>query len=344
MKKYIYFTILLLVFSTFAYTQIINFADSNFKNVLLSTTSTGNSAGTGAVVYNASQTFVPQSFIAVDANSDGEIQQSEALTVTYLSLAGNNIANMGGIEYFTNLKYINLVSNPLTSINLSALTQLETLIVAKCNLTSIDLTGLVSLRYFNFWMNQITTIDFSGLPNLKRVYCPNNLVSSLDFTNNPLFDDLVCTYNPNLTSIKIKNGAMQLFPDSNHCLFDGNPNLHYICADVAEIPVLQSFQATCDINNTCVIDSACVLGVEGFNVNEVSVFPNPTYSKVYFDNTNYSFNAVSIYNYLGQEVATSRFTSFGANQEIDLSALAKGVYILKFKGNQESQSVKIIKQ
>jgi hypothetical protein len=43
-------------------------------------------------------------------------------------------------------------------------------------------------------------------------------------------------------------------------------------------------------------------------------------------------------------VATSRFTSFGANQEIDMSALAKGVYILKFKGNQESQSVKIMKQ
>jgi hypothetical protein len=43
-------------------------------------------------------------------------------------------------------------------------------------------------------------------------------------------------------------------------------------------------------------------------------------------------------------VATSRFTSFGANQEIDMSALVKGVYILKFKGNQERQSVKIIKQ
>jgi pimeloyl-ACP methyl ester carboxylesterase len=78
--------------------------------------------------------------------------------------------------------------------------------------------------------------------------------------------------------------------------------------------------------------------------NSLNLFPNPTTSKVFFDNTNYSFNAVSIYNYLGQEVATSRFTSIGANQEIDMSTLAKGVYILKFKGIQESQSVKIMKQ
>jgi pimeloyl-ACP methyl ester carboxylesterase len=80
------------------------------------------------------------------------------------------------------------------------------------------------------------------------------------------------------------------------------------------------------------------------NVNSLKLYPNPTTSKVFFDNTSYGFDAVSIYNYLGQEVATSRFTSFGANQEIDMSALVKGVYILKFKGNQERQSVKIIKQ
>ena len=341
MKKYKYFTILLLVFSTFAYTQIINFADSNFKNALLAATSINNSVGTGAVVNGA-----PQNYIAIDANSDGEIQQSEALAVTFLSLGSYSIANMAGIEYFTNLKYINLANNPLTSLNLSALTQLETLIVAKCHLTAIDLTGLVSLRYFNCWMNQITTIDFSGLPNLKRVYCPNNFVSSLDFTNNPLFDDLECTYNPNLTSIKIKNGAIQTFLGDSYCLFDGNPNLHYICADAAEIPVLQSFQATCAVNNTCVIDSACVLGVEGFNVNEVGAAISPNPSTGLF---NLSFleplkgkAVIEVYNALGQKLFAEIIEN-KQEEELQLSNLPSGTYILKVSSNGNIFSKKIIK-
>ncbi|MCX6172280.1 MAG: alpha/beta fold hydrolase [Flavobacterium sp.] len=81
-----------------------------------------------------------------------------------------------------------------------------------------------------------------------------------------------------------------------------------------------------------------------FELEEFLVHPNPTTSKVYFDNSNSNFKEVSIYNYLGQEVAKTSFTTSIQNQEIDMSTLAIGVYVLKFSDDAKSKSVKVIKQ
>jgi pimeloyl-ACP methyl ester carboxylesterase len=78
--------------------------------------------------------------------------------------------------------------------------------------------------------------------------------------------------------------------------------------------------------------------------NQIILFPNPTSSKVFFDNTIDNFKEVAIYNYLGQEVAKTNFTATSSNQEIDMSSLATGVYVLKFSDGATSKSVKVIKQ
>jgi len=82
-----------------------------------------------------------------------------------------------------------------------------------------------------------------------------------------------------------------------------------------------------------------------FNVvNKIELFPNPTTSKVFFDNSSSNFKEVAIYNYLGQEVSKTGFTSISNNQEVDMSGLSAGVYILKFSNTETSQSVKVVKQ
>lgn len=79
-------------------------------------------------------------------------------------------------------------------------------------------------------------------------------------------------------------------------------------------------------------------------VNNIKIFPNPTLSRVFFDNSNTNFKEVAIYNYLGQEVTKVYFTTTSTNQEVDMSNLATGVYVLKFKNDTINQSVKIVKQ
>ena len=78
--------------------------------------------------------------------------------------------------------------------------------------------------------------------------------------------------------------------------------------------------------------------------NSLNLFPNPTSSKVFFDNSNSNFKEVSIYNYLGQELAKTIFNSSIQNQEIDMTGLSAGVYILKFSNSEISKSVKVIKE
>ncbi|MEC4050228.1 thiol protease/hemagglutinin PrtT [Flavobacterium sp. SUN046] len=78
--------------------------------------------------------------------------------------------------------------------------------------------------------------------------------------------------------------------------------------------------------------------------NNFTIAPNPTTSKVYFDNQIYNFTEVSICNYLGQEISKRSFTSTENNQEIDLSHLATGVYLLRFSNTEQNKTMKIIKE
>ncbi len=99
--------------------------------------------------------------------------------------------------------------------------------------------------------------------------------------------------------------------------------------------------------NGLLTSQGCVPGtlvLNNFEIKEIKLFPNPTSSKVFFDNANSNFKEVNIYNYLGQEVSKTGFTSISNNQEVDISGLSAGVYILKFSNTETSQSVKVVKQ
>lgn len=91
--------------------------------------------------------------------------------------------------------------------------------------------------------------------------------------------------------------------------------------------------------------TSTILSSDTFDYNNsIKLYPNPTTSKVFFDNTNSNFNEVVIYNYLGQEVGKIEFLEKLNNQEIDLFSFAKGMYILKFKNENSNQSFRIIKE
>ncbi len=97
-------------------------------------------------------------------------------------------------------------------------------------------------------------------------------------------------------------------------------------------------------NSSSPVNLCSSLSVSQNTLETVTLYPNPTNSKVFFDNTNDGYKEVTIYNYLGQNVAKTSFTTITNNQEIDMSNLATGVYVLKFTDGDKSKSVKVIKQ
>ena len=97
-------------------------------------------------------------------------------------------------------------------------------------------------------------------------------------------------------------------------------------------------------NSSSALNLCSSLSVSQNELELVTLYPNPTTSKVFFNNTISNFKEVAIYNDLGQKVATTSFTAAVQNQEIDMSKLSTGIYILKFSDGATIKSAKVIKQ
>jgi subtilisin family serine protease len=86
------------------------------------------------------------------------------------------------------------------------------------------------------------------------------------------------------------------------------------------------------------------LNVDTFDTtNNFIVFPNPTSSKIFITSKEY-ISTYEIYNALGQKVQEGNFNAVLEQEELDLSALQNGMYVLNLKSNNLNKSIKIIKQ
>ncbi|WP_299277317.1 T9SS type A sorting domain-containing protein [uncultured Psychroserpens sp.] len=143
MKRVLY---IVLFTSWFANAQIVNIPDANFKTALIN--------------------------LGVDVNTDGEIQESEAQTITTLDVSQSGISDLTGIEAFTNLEYLNCDLN---------------------GITSLDLSQNVNLVEFHCWHNILTDLDLSQNINLIALYCNGNPMTSLNISQNLNLVTLDCS-------------------------------------------------------------------------------------------------------------------------------------------------------
>jgi hypothetical protein len=75
----------------------------------------------------------------------------------------------------------------------------------------------------------------------------------------------------------------------------------------------------------------------------LNVYPNPTTGKLFFDNGTSNYDTVSIYNCLGQLVSQQQLSNTIENT-IDMTGFSHGVYLLQFKNETTSTSIKVIKE
>lgn len=209
MKNCILLFLLLLAGSSNA--QIVNIPDANFKAKLIA--------------------------LGFDTNTDGEIQNSEALAVTQLQFLDESFSSLEGIKSFTNLQNLYISNNfpltsldvsglenltyiycenpdgaspgqtsHLTSINVNGCVNLSTLLCRFNLLTSLDLSGLYNLSTVDCFRNHITNINLSGATNLYSLGCSVNFISALDLSNVNNLVSLNCSYNQ-LTTLDLSNAS-----------------------------------------------------------------------------------------------------------------------------------------
>ena len=91
-----------------------------------------------------------------------------------LNLAYKGISNMTGVQYFTQLKRLDLYSNNLTSIDVSANTKLIYLNLGYNKLTSINVASNTVLQELYLQNNQLTTVSVNNHSSLRTLWVRNN--------------------------------------------------------------------------------------------------------------------------------------------------------------------------
>lgn len=168
MKKY-YFLIVGFLFFGVANAQIVNIPDANFKARLLE-----------ADVTNASAKDLSGNYFKIDQNNDGQIQQTEALMVSYLNAGYSNISSLSGIGWFTNMQILYCPGNQLTSLDVSSLINLHVLSCSSNQINELILNDLIYLEQLDCENNQLATLNVSGLSSIESLYVKSNQLTSMN--------------------------------------------------------------------------------------------------------------------------------------------------------------------
>lgn len=146
---------------------------------------------------------------------------------TKLKCHGKGIINLSGLENFSQLSWLSLFNNKISSADLSQLTQLTHLNIANNKLTTINIKQLSKLKTLYLFKNKLTTINFAGLTQLNKMRITNNILDSLELSplisleKAYLFDnkleDLTVKHLPKLRFIELRQNPM---PDEVYDRYD----------------------------------------------------------------------------------------------------------------------------
>ena len=141
-----------------------------------------------------------------DTDGNGNFSQAELDAVTEIDASYDAfyivIQNLKGIEYFTALESLDVRSNQLTSLDVSANTALTSLDVSGNQLTSLDVSANTALTSLSVYSNQLTSLDVSANTALTSLNVGGNQLTSLDVSRNTALTELEVSYNQ-LTSLDV---------------------------------------------------------------------------------------------------------------------------------------------
>ncbi|TXK71751.1 T9SS type A sorting domain-containing protein [Mesonia sp. HuA40] len=184
------------------FAQNVHIPDPDLKNVLISNTGI-NTNGDGEISFAEAQAFT--GVISAPNLNIQDLTGLEAFTnITEVFLANNNIS-FANFTANTALTKISIAFNPLTTLDVTGLTNLITLGADYTqSLASIDLSTNVNLEALSLNNNQLTSLDVSNNSNLVYLSAGLNQLTTIDLSNNPAIEMLNLHIN-NLSSLDLSN-------------------------------------------------------------------------------------------------------------------------------------------
>jgi hypothetical protein len=282
-----------------------------------------------------------------------------------MTIEGNNITNLSGINM------VNSVSNSLTIedcdslINLVGLENLHSIgdeFIIKFNDALVNLTGLEGLSFIPHYFD----IEYNGLTSMSGLENVNSLGGSLYIYANSALTDLMGLHNiqsiGGFLYIELNYSLVSLSGlDSIHAGsisnlgISGNPSLstcevQSVCDYLASpngIIEIHDNASGCDSQQE--VQAACEVGLDESSVvsrqSSVSIYPNPSSNLITIEllsNKPIRNTFLTIYNLNGQ--ALSSYHLFDKQTVVDVSALPKGIYLVKVKDDKTVEVGKFVKQ
>ena len=138
-----------------------------------------------------------------DKNDDGYFSQSELDAVEEMEATYNKLENLKGLEYFRNLKSLDIRLNNISGeLDLQLFPNLTIVYCDDNEITSIRFGENCKLELIGCNYNQIEVLDVSGLDHLDQLVCTGNPLKVLKFNEKWTSIRLYCN-ECSLTSLKI---------------------------------------------------------------------------------------------------------------------------------------------
>ncbi len=275
-----------------------------------------------------------------DKNNDGVLQQSERDDVDSIDCSEQEIADLAGVEHFTELFFLQCYRNKITKLDVSKNTMLEILVLTSNQITEIDISQNPKLENLHCSKNQLKALDVSNNPKLISLHCSKNQLKSLDVSNNTKLMSLECSDNQ-LTKLDVsKHPLLERIDVSNNQITEINvnqkPKLRQLYCSNNQIAEL-------DVSNNPFLD---IFDLDNNKITEIDVSQNPKLRQLYCSNNQLTSLDLSQNSELdhsetrlsNQSYPTPLISKWKGGFEFDLSGIpgVKLVDILevnKFEGN-----------
>ncbi|OAB79977.1 T9SS type A sorting domain-containing protein [Cochleicola gelatinilyticus] len=324
--KTIYTFLLLVIYQSMAWGQILDIPDANFKNTLVN-------------VHCVSEDFNATPNAPVDSNNDGEIQLSEALMVEHLRILSQDVSDLTGLEAFANLKSFHLILNSVTTIDFSGNPLIEELILEDNESVTLNLLNNPLLRVLGCRWNNFTTLDLTENINLEVLNGNYNAFIDIDLSNNVNLVDFDFSLTP-ITSINVQNennDMLELIPP-----FKGYESLEFICVDDSDSDIWDPFTEL--PANPTITEDCSLLNIEDNSFqNKIHVYPNPTSGLLSLETPEVLLRVV-VSNMLGQVVLDLTMNEDSTTNTIDFTGISKGMYVAHLQTETTEQVINIIKK
>lgn len=172
------------------------FADENFYSCILEAAGAEN----GTILTSEQLSNITE--VVCENKGITNVSGIEKLTsLQNLDLYNNNISNIN-VSANTLLRYINLSSNKLSSLDLSNNINLQHIYASGNNISNIKLPNTDTITRLDLHYNKITSLNLQQFINLEYLILSANQLSSIDLSKNTALTELHIGSN-NLTSLDI---------------------------------------------------------------------------------------------------------------------------------------------